>query len=177
MPAGIRVLQPRGSRFPFASVNKRGLPEGLRNREKHDSLALFLVCVFPLFFNILLTLPPSPRNQEKQIKTFFLFSFFCFFQIDLSDKIVYSWLGENRMVETETEKSQNPWMDGQDSAVESRVEEVGLGSTATQSSTSDVTLGFGERAVSAAGAAFLSAIIVNPLDVVKVRTCPCFFFP
>ena len=79
------------------------------------------------------------------------------------------------MVETETEKSQNPWMDGQDSAVESRVEEVGLGSTATQSSTSDVTLGFGERAVSAAGAAFLSAIIVNPLDVVKVRTCPCFF--
>ena len=80
------------------------------------------------------------------------------------------------MVETETEKSQNPWMDGQDSAVESRVEEVGLGSTATQSSTSDVTLGFGERAVSAAGAAFLSAIIVNPLDVVKVRTCPCFFF-
>ena len=81
------------------------------------------------------------------------------------------------MVETETEKSQNPWMDGQDSAVESRVEEVGLGSTATQSSTSDVTLGFGERAVSAAGAAFLSAIIVNPLDVVKVGTftCPCFF--
>ncbi|KAM4073098.1 hypothetical protein ACB094_11G191400 [Castanea mollissima] len=87
--------------------------------------------------------------------------------IYLSDKIVESWLGKNRMVETETEteKSQNPWMDGQDSAVESRVEEVGLGSTATQSS----TLGFGERAVSAASAAFLSAIIVNPLDVVKTR--------
>ena len=176
MPAGIRVLQPRGSRFPFASVNKRGLPKGLRNTILSLSswYAFFLY-----FFNILLTLPPSPRNQEKQIKTFFFcFCFcFCFFQTDLSDKIVESWLGENRMVETETEKSQNPWMDGQDSAVESRVEEVGLGSTATQSSTSDVTLGFGERAVSAAGAAFLSAIIVNPLDVVKVRTCPCFFFP
>lgn len=34
--------------------------------------------------------------------------------------------------------------------------------------TSERKLGFGERAVSAAGAAFLSAIIVNPLDVAKV---------
>lgn len=33
---------------------------------------------------------------------------------------------------------------------------------------SDVDLGMGERAISAAGAAFLSAIIVNPLDVIKV---------
>lgn len=33
---------------------------------------------------------------------------------------------------------------------------------------SDGKLGVGERAFSAAGAAFLSAIIVNPLDVVKV---------
>lgn len=33
---------------------------------------------------------------------------------------------------------------------------------------SDVNLGFGERAISAAGAAFLSAILVNPLDVAKV---------
>lgn len=32
----------------------------------------------------------------------------------------------------------------------------------------DANLGFGERSLSAAGAAFLSAIIVNPFDVVKV---------
>lgn len=40
-------------------------------------------------------------------------------------------------------------------------------------------LGIGERAFSAAGAAFLSAIIVNPLDVVKVTGFSislCFFF-
>ncbi|XP_059312524.1 mitochondrial carrier protein MTM1 [Lycium ferocissimum] len=33
----------------------------------------------------------------------------------------------------------------------------------------DVNLGFGERAISAAGAAVLSAILVNPLDVAKTR--------
>lgn len=32
----------------------------------------------------------------------------------------------------------------------------------------DINLSFGERAFSAAGAAFLSAILVNPLDVAKV---------
>ncbi|KAL5727114.1 Carrier protein [Ranunculus cassubicifolius] len=37
------------------------------------------------------------------------------------------------------------------------------------SSFSDFHLGFGERALSAAGAAFLSAILVNPLDVAKTR--------
>ncbi|XP_068330802.1 mitochondrial carrier protein MTM1-like [Pyrus communis] len=34
---------------------------------------------------------------------------------------------------------------------------------------SDANLGFGERAFAAAGAAFVSAIIVNPLDVAKTR--------
>lgn len=33
---------------------------------------------------------------------------------------------------------------------------------------SDANLSFGERSLSAAGAAVLSAILVNPLDVVKV---------
>ena len=70
----------------------------------------------------------------------------------------------------ETERTQNAWMDGYDSTaaestVESREEAV-VG--AAERSNSDETLGFGERAVSAAGAAFLSAIIVNPLDVAKV---------
>ncbi|XP_010914122.1 mitochondrial carrier protein MTM1 isoform X1 [Elaeis guineensis] len=38
-----------------------------------------------------------------------------------------------------------------------------------RSSSSDSDMGFGERALSAAGAAFLSAILVNPLDVAKTR--------
>ncbi|KAF7844174.1 mitochondrial carrier protein MTM1 [Senna tora] len=42
-------------------------------------------------------------------------------------------------------------------------------SDAPSRSHSDVQLNFGERALSAAGAAFLSAIIVNPLDVAKTR--------
>ncbi|KAG1346469.1 mitochondrial carrier protein MTM1 [Cocos nucifera] len=38
-----------------------------------------------------------------------------------------------------------------------------------RSSSSDTDMGFGERSLSAAGAAFLSAILVNPLDVAKTR--------
>ncbi|KAJ0906507.1 putative mitochondrial carrier domain protein [Helianthus annuus] len=38
-----------------------------------------------------------------------------------------------------------------------------------QQPTSNEKLGLSERALSAAGAAFLSAVIVNPLDVAKTR--------
>lgn len=41
---------------------------------------------------------------------------------------------------------------------------------------SDGDLGFPKRAFSAAGAAFISAIIVNPLDVAKVIVYHLFFF-
>lgn len=42
----------------------------------------------------------------------------------------------------------------------------------------DVSLGFGERAFSAAGAAVLSAVLVNPLDVAKVYCLIslCFYY-
>ncbi|XP_050238973.1 mitochondrial carrier protein MTM1 isoform X3 [Mercurialis annua] len=42
-------------------------------------------------------------------------------------------------------------------------------SKTTPSSSTGANLGFGERAISAAGAAVVSAIIVNPLDVAKTR--------
>lgn len=41
-------------------------------------------------------------------------------------------------------------------------------SSSFNKSVNDIGLGFGERALSAAGAAVISAIIVNPLDVAKV---------
>ncbi|XP_031257101.1 mitochondrial carrier protein MTM1 [Pistacia vera] len=87
----------------------------------------------------------------------------------------------------EAGKTQNPWMssvqtetmeiNGRDlSLMESAVsdrDEVEFSTSqshqTTNASPSEVKLGFGARAFSAAGAAFLSAIIVNPLDVVKTR--------
>ncbi|KAE7999401.1 hypothetical protein FH972_003835 [Carpinus fangiana] len=45
----------------------------------------------------------------------------------------------------------------------------GSSSSSSSKGLSDVDLGFGERAFSAAGAAVLSAILVNPLDVAKIR--------
>ncbi|KAF5960053.1 hypothetical protein HYC85_001262 [Camellia sinensis] len=90
------------------------------------------------------------------------------------------------MVE-ESEHTQNPWMSVEES---SRVEIDDSASLMTESMmteedikashppppppppqppTSDGQLGVVERAFSAAGAAFLSAILVNPLDVAKTR--------
>lgn len=45
----------------------------------------------------------------------------------------------------------------------------GSSSSSSEKGLSDFNLGFGERAFSAAGAAVLSAILVNPLDVAKIR--------
>ncbi|XP_039005484.1 mitochondrial carrier protein MTM1-like, partial [Hibiscus syriacus] len=42
-------------------------------------------------------------------------------------------------------------------------------STLNSKAVTDVNLSFGERALSAAGAAFISAVIINPLDVAKTR--------
>ncbi|GAV66235.1 Mito_carr domain-containing protein [Cephalotus follicularis] len=85
----------------------------------------------------------------------------------------------------ETVRTENPWMStGQSSGVQvndrillksesTTINGDDRGFSASQphhtSSNSDVKLGIGERAFSAAGAAFLSAIIVNPLDVAKTR--------
>lgn len=86
----------------------------------------------------------------------------------------------------EAEKTQNPWMSSEQTATMeingrdlslmelavSDREEVGCSTSqshqTTSASPSEVKLGLGARAFSAAGAAVLSAIIVNPLDVVKV---------
>lgn len=76
----------------------------------------------------------------------------------------------------EAAKTQNPWMSsGETATMESAVsdrEELGFNASlshqTTRASPSDLKLGLGARAFSAAGAAFLSAIIVNPLDVAKV---------
>ncbi|PKI72412.1 mitochondrial carrier protein MTM1 [Punica granatum] len=87
----------------------------------------------------------------------------------------------------ESDRTNDPWMNTGDQSsvvrlnghdtltIESAVDVTErLGSSDVQprplkSSSSDDKLGFAERAASAAGAAFLSAIIVNPLDVVKTR--------
>ncbi|KAI8031630.1 Mitochondrial carrier protein MTM1 [Camellia lanceoleosa] len=87
------------------------------------------------------------------------------------------------MVE-ESEHTQNPWMSVEESSrveiddsvslmTESMMTEEDIKAShpppPPQPPTSDGQLGVVERAFSAAGAAFLSAILVNPLDVAKTR--------
>ncbi|XP_020223959.1 mitochondrial carrier protein MTM1 [Cajanus cajan] len=62
----------------------------------------------------------------------------------------------------DSERFQNPWMASDQTATHA------THFRERQSSNSD-NLGIGERAFSASGAAFLSAIIVNPLDLAKTR--------
>ncbi|XP_011001922.1 PREDICTED: mitochondrial carrier protein MTM1-like isoform X3 [Populus euphratica] len=52
---------------------------------------------------------------------------------------------------------------------DAQVQRQSNGAAAAATTATDWNLGIGERVLSAAGAAFLSAIIVNPLDVVKTR--------
>ena len=68
----------------------------------------------------------------------------------------------------DSERIQNQWMT---SVMDSKGSFV-----LKKTSSEDDKLGVGERAFSAAGAAFLSAIIVNPLDVAKVTLSMLFLF-
>lgn len=77
----------------------------------------------------------------------------------------------------DSERIQNPWMASEQTAIEMNADSRECSSLPhpppLKLSNSD-QLGIGARAFSAAGAAFLSAIIVNPLDVAKVPSQ--FFF-
>lgn len=77
----------------------------------------------------------------------------------------------------ESEQTLNPWMPAeQNPRIEIQTISDRQGKQPQQlNKLSDEKLGIGERAFSAAGAAFLSAIIVNPLDVVKVTRLSSLF--
>jgi len=65
-----------------------------------------------------------------------------------------------------SDRIQNPWM-----ASEQQTPILIINNPNPKSSNND-NLGIAQRAFSAAGAAFLSAVIVNPLDVAKVLFLP-----
>lgn len=70
-----------------------------------------------------------------------------------------SWIGAATATRTSVEFDKNVAVSGGDSPSHS-------------DNFTDVNMGFGDRAMSAAGAAVLSAILVNPLDVAKVTFPP-----
>ncbi|XVF50943.1 hypothetical protein PTKIN_Ptkin04bG0144300 [Pterospermum kingtungense] len=99
--------------------------------------------------------------------------------------ILFSYLFSRKkmkMAETTEQQTQNPWMcleqcsrveiNGHDLLITEPVitdRNESVPQVHHNNNASDSNLGIGDRAFSAAGAAFLSAIIVNPLDVAKIR--------
>lgn len=71
----------------------------------------------------------------------------------------------------DSDRIQNPWMASEQTPM-NPTNATQRSSPPSKSSNSD-HLGIPERAFSAAGAAVLSAVIVNPLDVAKVRSFFC----
>lgn len=78
----------------------------------------------------------------------------------------------------DSERIQNPWMASDQTSLQMNPNATQRFSPPPPQLTSNNDkLGIAERATSAAGAAFLSAVIVNPLDVAKVLfLLPAFFF-
>jgi len=68
------------------------------------------------------------------------------------------------MVDSSSERIQNPWMASE--------QQTPIQIITNPKSSNNDKLGIAQRAFSAAGAAFLSAVIVNPLDVAKVLFLP-----
>ncbi|XP_038875737.1 mitochondrial carrier protein MTM1 isoform X2 [Benincasa hispida] len=90
----------------------------------------------------------------------------------LAERMLKSARGHDSWIGSE-EEARRLERDGNDSSMLVVMsDEVRLSASPSHPSSdtaSNVKLGFGERAFSAAGAAFLSAVIVNPLDVAKTR--------
>ncbi|PNY15880.1 solute carrier family 25 member 39-like protein [Trifolium pratense] len=71
----------------------------------------------------------------------------------------------------DSERIQNPWMSSEHTSIQMNpnANAIPRFSSPSKSSLNNDKLGVAERAFSAAGAAVLSAVIVNPLDVAKTR--------